>query len=333
MRYFDDRDRYADLLNGFVFQGNRVVTADAVIEADSRESGVLEPGDEKTKTMFAQKYRDVVRKVVFGVNCVMIGIENQSNVHYAMPIRVMSEDVKTYEKQLRLIQNEHEKAKDLKSGAEFLGKFSAEDKVPGVISIVVYYGKEPWDGAKDLYDLLELEDVPEMMRPLINHYPIHVLEVRKFLNTEWFQTDLREVFEVIQHAEDKKMLKNFIESAGDRLKNLAEDACEVIAAVTKTPEFAFRNRKYKNEDGGVDMCQGMKDWLAEEKALGHLEGHAEGRAVGCVQGRQEELEKNVAALFEYGMVPEEVAKALKVGLEVVKSWYDDWKFRAVMNAT
>ena len=317
MRYFDDRDRYADLLNGFVFQGKRVVTADAVMETDSRETGVLEPGDEKTKTVFAQKYRDVVRKVVFGVNCVIIGIENQANVHYAMPIRVMSEDAKTYEKQLRLIQNEHEKAKDLKSGAEFLGKFSAEDKVPAVISIVVYYGKEPWDGAKDLYDLLELEDVPKMMRPLINHYPTHVLEVRRFLNTEWFQTDLREVFEVIQHAEDKKMLRNFIESASDRLKNLAEDACEVIAAVTKTPEFAFRNRKYKNKDGGVDMCQGMKDWLAEEEAL----------------GRQEELKKNVTALFEYGMVPEEVAKALKVGLEVVKSWYDDWKFSAVMNAT
>ncbi|MBQ7795572.1 MAG: Rpn family recombination-promoting nuclease/putative transposase, partial [Lachnospiraceae bacterium] len=217
----------------------------------------------------------------------IFAIANQANVHYAMPIRIMSEDVKEYDKQLRKIQKRHKDSKDLKTESEFLGNFSAEDKVPAVISIVVYYGKEPWDGARDLYEILDFTNIPEEMRLFINHYPIHVLEVRRFENTEWFQTDLREVFEVIQHAENKKMLKDFVESCGERLDDLAEDACEVIAAITKTPEFVFSKAKYRSEKGGIKMCQGMRDWLAEERALGHQEGHEEGRKEGHEEGRKE----------------------------------------------
>lgn len=39
VRYFEDRERYADLINGFVFQGNQVVSEDDVQEMDSRVTG------------------------------------------------------------------------------------------------------------------------------------------------------------------------------------------------------------------------------------------------------------------------------------------------------
>ena len=270
VRYFDDNARYADLLNGYVFHGKQVVAAEDVQEVDSRIIGIDTLPNEN-KIAYTQQFRDLVRKTIFGVGCVIVEIENQDKIHYAMPIRVLSEEAKEYERQMRRIQKWHEEQNDLKRSEEFLGKFSKNDHVNGIVSLVVYYGKEPWDGPKDIYEMMDFTEIPEEMKHLVNHYPLHVLEVRRFENTEWFQTDLREVFEVIQHAENKKSLKKFVEYNEKRLDNMARDACELIAAVTETPEFAFREKKYETERGNVKMCQGMKEWLEERYETGHAE--------------------------------------------------------------
>lgn len=260
------------MLNGYIFHGKQVVSAEDVQEMDSRVTGIKVIKD-ANKIMYTQQFRDLVRKIIFGIGCVIVEIENQEKIHYAMPIRILSEEAKVYEQQMNQIQKRHEEQKDLKRSEEFLGKFAKDDLVNGIVSLVIYYGKEPWDGPKDLYEMLDLEDIPEEMRQMVNHYPLHVLEVRRFENTEWFQTDLREVFDVIQHAENKKSLKRFVESNEKRLNNMASDACELIAAVTNTPEFAFREERYKTEEGTVRMCQGMKEWLAEKYEAGHAEAY------------------------------------------------------------
>lgn len=101
------------------------------------------------------------------------------------------------------------------------------------------------------------------------------------------------------------------------------------------------------------MCKAMREWAAEERALGHIaghtegraegraeghaegraEGHAEGRVKGHAEGRQEAIIENANSLFEYGMGIEEVAAALKLKLDSVKAWYDEWKKRTVGQAT
>lgn len=102
VRYFEDEDRYADLINGFIFGGERVVSGADIQELDSRITGFLS----KIKDGFKiQKYRDSVRKVVLGLGFAIIGLENQDRVHHAMPIRIMLEDAAGYDKQMRRIQN------------------------------------------------------------------------------------------------------------------------------------------------------------------------------------------------------------------------------------
>ena len=73
VRYFEDEDRYADLINGFIFGGERVVSGADIQELDSRITGFLS----KIKDGFKiQKYRDSVRKVVLGLGFAIIGLEN-----------------------------------------------------------------------------------------------------------------------------------------------------------------------------------------------------------------------------------------------------------------
>lgn len=145
VRYFEDRERYADLINGFVFQGNQVVSEDDVQEMDSRVTGVFGKWNLR---FLVQKYRDCVRRVIFGMGFVVMGIENQDRVHHGMPARIMMEDAANYDKQMCQIRRYHRRKRDLR-GDEFLGGFSRQDKVHPVLTICIYYGREPYDGIQE----------------------------------------------------------------------------------------------------------------------------------------------------------------------------------------
>ena len=112
VRYFDDWARYADLINGFIFCGEQVVSEEDVQEMDSNVTGVF--GRLRNRFM-VQKYRDCVRKIVFDTGFAIVGIENQDQVHYAMPVRIMLEDAAGYDRQLRHIRKRHRQVLELRS--------------------------------------------------------------------------------------------------------------------------------------------------------------------------------------------------------------------------
>ena len=335
IQYYEDRNRYADLINGYFFHGQQIVHGEDIKELDSRTVG-LRKGSGIKGEQFSQIHRDMVRKAVFGVNFMVIALENQDKVHYGMPIRIMHGDALAYHRQMKEVQRRHKKQKDYESGTEFLGEFFKEDRIPAVVSLVIYYGKEPWDGARDLYELLDLSMIPGEMQKLINHYPIHILEVRQFEHTERFQTDVREVFEFIRSADDKEKLKEFVELRKDRLANLPEDACDVITAIANTKGIPLKGVQYRNEEGGIDMCKALEDWRKEieEESLqrGQQQGIQQGIQQGMEQGIQQGMQQGIlqglqmvsAVLFQYGMSTEEIAQKYGVALEHVRSWYEEW---------
>lgn len=337
IRYYEDNGRYADLINGFVFEGKQVVSKENICEVDSRKSSTdfrsYDSESRHKKEKYRQRYRDFVRKIIFGVNCVVIAVENQSSVSYAMPVRVMDGDAMEYVKQLNQIRRKNKNENQWNSQAEFLERFKREDRLPATFSLVIYYGEEPWDGATDLYDLLDLTNIPEELKKLVNHYPIHVLDVRRFEHTDWFHTDLREVFEFIQCSNDEHKLMHFIESRKEQLSNLAVDAWDVISSVGKITNLSFYEEKYRTSTGGVDMCKGLEDWgksLKEEgrvegHAEGRVEGHAEGLVVGHAKGCSETQRRYALALFNDGMTLEKVSQLFDLDINLATEWYNEWR--------
>ena len=94
MRYLSDNERYADLVNGFA--GKQILTADMLTDMNSQTGFYSLTGIRKRGR---QKYRDLIRKAAFGINFVVIGIENQEEVNYLMPLRTMIYDAGEYERQ------------------------------------------------------------------------------------------------------------------------------------------------------------------------------------------------------------------------------------------
>lgn len=261
--YLSDNVRFADLVNVYLFDGSCVVTPDMLEDADSPATMIS--GRPRRKFLL-QKYRDVAKKVIFGIDFIILGIENQDQVHYGMPVRTMVYDSAGYDRQLRRLKKDHRARRDLPR-AEFLSGFSKSDRLKPVITIVIYYGQKDWDGPKALFDMIDWNQFPSQLKKLTNNYKINLLEARNFPDVWKFQSDLKAVFGFLQHANDHNSLQTFVTNNEDYFMNLEEDAYDVICALSGAAELLSVKADYHTE-GGINMCQAIKDMIAISKKDG-----------------------------------------------------------------
>jgi len=147
-----------------------------------------------------------------------------------------------------------------------------------VVTFVLYGGKEKWNGPECLHDMLDWTDVPEKLKMFVSDYPIHVIKIREFENTEVFQTDVKQVFDFIRCSGDRKALAELIQN-DKAYQAMEEDAYEVVTQYVKADELIQVKDEYKGKDGKVNMCQALKELIED--------GRAEGRASGLADGRKE----------------------------------------------
>lgn len=282
-RYFEDEDRYADLINGFVFRGEPVISGENILDKNTRITGF-----------------------------VVIALEHQDQIHYSMPVRVMLEDAAGYDEQMRRIQKKNQKVKGLDKG-EFLGSFRKEDRLNAVFTIVLYYGEKTWEGAKDLYSLINFDEVPEMLKDLFNNYRLHVLEVRRFKDIDQFNTDLREVFGFIGFSGDKTAVRNYVAENQDSFEQLSEDAYDVIAVMAHSKELEDVKERYREKGGKINMCEAIRGMIED----GRLEGRREGELKA----------KQIVARNMYlrGMSEEDTSGLCEEDIELVRQWFHKWR--------
>ena len=77
-----------------------------------------------------------------GVDYVILGLENQSKIHYAMPLRHMIGDAFSYLKEYKELEAKNKKYKNYKTKHEFLSKFQKTDRLHPIVTICIYYGED-----------------------------------------------------------------------------------------------------------------------------------------------------------------------------------------------
>ena len=252
--YFNDNRRYADLINGIGCYGKQLVK-----ETDLQEEDVTAK----------DKSRDIIRKVAFGTSFVIVGIENQEEKDYSLPLRNMFYDVSNYEKQASKIRKEVRKESNLEAG-EYMYGFKKDSKLHPIATFILYAGKEPWDKPNSLHDMLDFSDVPEELRDIVSDYKINVIDIRKFENTDVFQTDIKQVFNFIRYSDDMNKLLELVEN-DVYYSEMDEDAFEVVTKYTNSKELV-QVKDYSVEGGKNDVCKAIQDLMADSKEKGREEG-------------------------------------------------------------
>lgn len=94
--YFEDPVHCADLINGFMFHGKQYILPGNV-QIQNQNSALPNTKDKNKQKISI--YRDIVMNTKIQMKTAIITIENQSAIHYAMPVRVMAGDSANYHTQ------------------------------------------------------------------------------------------------------------------------------------------------------------------------------------------------------------------------------------------
>lgn len=290
--YLSNPEIFADVCNFCIFGGKKVITAEQLTEKDTAKYMIIS-GEEKTE-LTVQKQRDVQKMYTAmtdgKLNYLLIGIENQQDIHYAMPARILMYDAIDYQMQIKAITARHAVAKD--KGINFW----PDEKIVPCVNIVIYYGSREWDAAQDIIDMMNLDGLPREIQSFVNPYPIHVISPISMSDEEIakFRTDIRMVMLFIKNSHDKKKARELIQS-DPGFKSMDPEAIEVIRTVTHS-YFPYE----KGEGGKVDMCKALDDWLEEEK--------------------DEKARRIALNMYKLGIEIEKIADSVECSVETVKEW-------------
>ena len=91
------------------------------------------------------------------VYCIL-GIKNQTDVHYAMPVRNMLYDSMQYSNQVETARKSHKQAKNYGTHEEFLSGFHKDDYLLPVITLVIYFGADKWDAPRSIRKMMLVRD-------------------------------------------------------------------------------------------------------------------------------------------------------------------------------
>ena len=199
-QYMKENTVFADAFNFLLYNGENVIQPQTLRELDTAEVVIPFTVDDKGKKQeqAVQKYRDILKMTTVMTDdkaaYVLFGVEAQTDIHYAMPVRNVIYDALQYGRQVIEISKRNRK----NSGQTM----AVTDK--GL-----------------------LQHIPDYRIKLIDPAGIDSDEMDKF------HTSLREVLSYIKYSKDADKLAEYM-NHNQRMEHLEVGAAQVIKEVTNT---------------------------------------------------------------------------------------------------
>ena len=256
---------FADFVDGCLFKGKKGIRPEELSEGSKEYHVKYEASGGKLRN--AERTRDVVKKLCRGRAYAVLAVENQDELHYAMPFRCMEYDVADYARQLKGIRDRHKEKNDLKSGAEYLSGMKEEDKLNPVITIVFYHGKGKWDTCRELHDMLNFEGENESFKAYTANYRMNLVTLPDMEET-CFKTGLRELVGMMKRSEDKEKMKEYCRENEERFRYMDEETFETVSVMTGCEKLLGYKRENPERRGTVDMCRALDEMMEESRMEG-----------------------------------------------------------------
>ena len=253
---FAYNDVFADIVNGLLFEGKQVISADDLSEQAPRAAY-------KADGKIREIERDVAKRwVKKNLQIACLGMENQTEPDPDMVLRVYGYDGAEYRSQL-------------------LRENRDKPRYP-VITLVLYFGyAKRWDKPVYLYDTVP---VPEIIKPYLSNIKINVFEIA-FLSREkldHFHSDFKTVADYFIQMRENGEYK----PSPERLCHV-EAVLQLLSVMTDDTRFEdVLNQKEIIREGGV---HNMNEWLDRVEAASRAEGMARGEIIGAIKLYRDEM--------------------------------------------
>ncbi|MCI6019285.1 MAG: Rpn family recombination-promoting nuclease/putative transposase [Clostridiales bacterium] len=278
--YLSQPDICADFIQNFVFKNHQVITED-MIHLQKNQQSVFVKNAEEGLTV-KEKIRDVCAVICRDMKYLIIGIESQTDMLNIMPVRSMLYDAISYDAQIAELRKAHRKAKDLEK-EDYLSGISKVDKLIPVVTVVFYYGEEPWDRSVGLFDMFDLEGISDEAVEMIQNYKINLIDIHKIENISDMKTSLGPLIELMKTRRNKQELQQYIENHREFLDKTSDELFELIAELLEADWLIEKKKECVGKGADYTMCTGMKEWLEEV----FQDGEQKGREAGEQEGKRE----------------------------------------------
>lgn len=278
-KYMENPIVFADAFNQYLYHGDQKIDPSQLTELDTTE--IVIPYGGNGAGVPEQKYRDVL-KLLYAMTdgrtayCV-VGIENQTEIHYALPVRNGVYDFLQLSHQISEAANAHRQAmKEMKSeysnspqekedptDGEFLSGFWKTDRLIPVVTLVIYFGSESWDAPLSLKQMYSSTD--SVILAHAPDYHVNLIAPKEMSDDEIneFHSNLREVMLYIKYSKDKQTLNKVVKE-DIKFQSIERQAAEVINVVTGS------KLKYPEGKGVVNMCLAIQQMREESEIKGAI---------------------------------------------------------------
>lgn len=237
-------DVFADIFNVLVFKGKQIVTADSL--EDIMSISQYKADDEKLHEQERDTFKLWKGR---GVNLILAGMENQTQPDKDMPFRIISYDGASYRSQLL------KRKEKINDGQVQL--VAIKERYP-VITLVLYFGSEPWKYSTSLIDCFEPElandEVSGILKNYISDYKVNLFDIPRLTPEEvkLFKSDFRIVADYFVNAcnkDDYEPDSMIITHVDEFLKLM-----KVLTGDSRYEELCSSFTEFERQ-GGISMCK------------------------------------------------------------------------------
>ena len=285
--FLENNAYFVDFFNAYFFDGKRVLKPENCMELDSEMND---------SNMDLEKHVDVIRKYNDGNLYSAFIIENQSYVDMSMVVRAAAYEFVAYERMLK-------KSK----------KNKAKEKLPMVHILVFYTGERPWNAARQLSQLVEVD---ERFKSYFHDYKMNLIEITGNTSYNFNEEDVHNLFYICRSIYDQSIYEGTINDFGF----VKSSVLKVVKTLTDVEWLDLEELEEKEE---IAMCEAEKRWL-EVKSK---EWKAEGIELGIKQGIEQGVELGQVLLYKTmiknGMSVNEISKVCSISVESLKRVLSD----------
>lgn len=276
--FLENNAYFVDFFNAYFFDGERVLKPENCMELDSKMND---------SNMDLEKHVDVIRKYNDGNIYSAFIIENQSYVDMSMVVRTAVYEFVAYERMLK-------KSKKNKS----------KEKLTMVHILVFYTGERPWNAARQLSELVEVD---ERFESYFHDYKMNLIEITGNTSYNFNEEDVYNLFYICRSIYDQSIY----EGTSNHFGLVKSSVLKVVKTLTDVEWLDLEELEEKEE---IEMCEAEKRWL-EVKSK---EWEAEGIKKGIEQGSENNRKEMYRTMVDKGFSVSSIASIFSVSEESIR---------------
>ena len=273
--FLENNAYFVDFFNAYFFDGERVLKPENCMELDSKMND---------SNMDLEKHVDVIRKYNDGNIYSAFIIENQSYVDMSMVVRAAAYEFVAYERMSK--------------------KNKSKEKLPMVHILVFYTGERPWNAARQLSELVEVD---ERFESYFHDYKMNLIEITGNTSYNFNEEDVYNLFYICRSIYDQSIY----EGTSNHFGLVKSSVLKVVKTLTDVEWLDLEELEEKEE---IEMCEAEKRWL-EVKSK---EWEAEGIKKGIEQGSEKKELEMYQTMVDKGFSISSIASIFSVSEESIE---------------